>query len=557
MPLPGYVEPCSATSSRSDKDWFAYKLSASRSRARTVAAVADRADGHGVGSGGHRADQRRVRGHRRHAAHARPTRATRSSSSRRRGSSTRCSSSSPAASRCGSGSSHRPSTSMSTHRRGDHAAHAGRCWSTARTTRPAGSTRASRLAALAHALADASARIGHPIWILSDEPYNRIVFDGPHCHQPGRGVSAHGRHLLLRQAAAGAGHAHRLPGRAADLPGAGDPAARTCSSSRSPRATPGPTRCSSTRSRTWRGLSIDIGALQRRRDRLVPALRDMGYDASMPEGTFYTMARSPIEDDVAFGGRARAASRARAAGDDRRDPGLVPDQPDRVRRDGRGRDPTVRRGAAGGRRLAQSSEDGGPTGSRQRTVVPAPGAVSRLTSPPWARTRSRTIASPSPAPASSPDRQKRSNARAATDASIPEPVSATSSSTASGRRTAPSRSRCLPAACGEARSTAGCRSPGACVADRATAAATGSASTDRTTSPSARLRLEAGHDVGRQDAQVGGLPVQRQSARIGQGEGAKVVDQALELAGLGQDPLEVRPVRSDTARRACPPRCPG
>jgi aspartate aminotransferase len=27
----------------------------------------------------------------------------------------------------------------------------------------------------------------------------------------------------------------------------------------------------------------------------------MGYEASMPEGTFYTMARSPIADDVAFG----------------------------------------------------------------------------------------------------------------------------------------------------------------------------------------------------------------------------------------------------------------
>ena len=27
----------------------------------------------------------------------------------------------------------------------------------------------------------------------------------------------------------------------------------------------------------------------------------MGYDASMPEGTFYTMARSPIADDVALG----------------------------------------------------------------------------------------------------------------------------------------------------------------------------------------------------------------------------------------------------------------
>ena len=47
-------------------------------------------------------------------------------------------------------------------------------------------------------------------------------------------------------------------------------------------------------------LSIDIGALERRRDRLVPALRAMGYDASLPEGTFYVMARSPIADDVAF-----------------------------------------------------------------------------------------------------------------------------------------------------------------------------------------------------------------------------------------------------------------
>jgi aspartate aminotransferase len=47
-------------------------------------------------------------------------------------------------------------------------------------------------------------------------------------------------------------------------------------------------------------LSIDIGALERHRDRLVPALRAIGYDASMPEGTFYTMACSPIPDDAAF-----------------------------------------------------------------------------------------------------------------------------------------------------------------------------------------------------------------------------------------------------------------
>jgi len=32
----------------------------------------------------------------------------------------------------------------------------------------------------------------------------------------------------------------------------------------------------------------------------VPALNEMGYQATLPEGTFYTMARSPIPDDVAF-----------------------------------------------------------------------------------------------------------------------------------------------------------------------------------------------------------------------------------------------------------------
>ena len=156
------------------------------------------------------------------------------------------------------------------------------------------------LAALAEALTDASARIGHPIWILSDEPYNRIVFDGstapspaevyPHtvvAYSYGKQLLAPGMRIgylavpptcperealredvFVQQIAAGYAWPNALLQHSiADL----------------------------------ENLSIDLGALQRRRDRLVPALRDMGYDASMPEGTFYTMARSPIEDDVAFG----------------------------------------------------------------------------------------------------------------------------------------------------------------------------------------------------------------------------------------------------------------
>ena len=155
------------------------------------------------------------------------------------------------------------------------------------------------LASLAEALKDASARIGHPVWIISDEPYNRIVFDGRIAHSAaefyphtvitysyGKTLLAPGQRIgfltvpptlserneireeiFVQQIAAGYSWPNALLQHAlADL----------------------------------EHLSIDIGALQRRRDRLVPALREMGYDASMPEGTFYTMARSPIPDDAAF-----------------------------------------------------------------------------------------------------------------------------------------------------------------------------------------------------------------------------------------------------------------
>ncbi|HVR31565.1 MAG TPA: aminotransferase class I/II-fold pyridoxal phosphate-dependent enzyme, partial [Acidimicrobiia bacterium] len=47
-------------------------------------------------------------------------------------------------------------------------------------------------------------------------------------------------------------------------------------------------------------LCIDIAALERRRDRLVPALREMGYESTLPEGTFYVVARAPLADDQAF-----------------------------------------------------------------------------------------------------------------------------------------------------------------------------------------------------------------------------------------------------------------
>jgi aspartate aminotransferase len=47
-------------------------------------------------------------------------------------------------------------------------------------------------------------------------------------------------------------------------------------------------------------LSIDISHLQAKRDRMVGALREMGYDVHVPEGTFYLLPRAPIADDMRF-----------------------------------------------------------------------------------------------------------------------------------------------------------------------------------------------------------------------------------------------------------------
>ena len=47
-------------------------------------------------------------------------------------------------------------------------------------------------------------------------------------------------------------------------------------------------------------LSIDVEHLQQKRDRLLEGLRQVGYEVATPDATFYLMPRSPIADDVAF-----------------------------------------------------------------------------------------------------------------------------------------------------------------------------------------------------------------------------------------------------------------
>jgi aspartate aminotransferase len=48
------------------------------------------------------------------------------------------------------------------------------------------------------------------------------------------------------------------------------------------------------------GIRIDIDHFQRKRDRLCAALTAIGYEVLLPEGTFYMLVRSPWQNDEAF-----------------------------------------------------------------------------------------------------------------------------------------------------------------------------------------------------------------------------------------------------------------
>jgi aspartate aminotransferase len=155
------------------------------------------------------------------------------------------------------------------------------------------------LRSLADMLTRKSAEIGHPIYIVSDEPYRRIVFDGREYHSPAEVYAntvvtySYGKQLLapgmrigyftwppnmperermrdeafVTQIAAG----YAFPN--ADLQHALPDIEDQC---------------------------ISIASLETRREKLLNAMRATGYETTWPEGTFYVMARSPIPDDEAF-----------------------------------------------------------------------------------------------------------------------------------------------------------------------------------------------------------------------------------------------------------------
>jgi len=159
--------------------------------------------------------------------------------------------------------------------------------------------RAPELAALGQVLREASERNGRPIVLLSDESYNRIVFDGIDYRTPALDYDATITIYTYGKTTLAPGQ--RI-GWAAMHPSFPDPEATGYSIFVQQMAAGWgfPNALLQHSISDLEALSIDIPALQRRRDRMVPALREMGYEVTNPEGTFYLMVRSPDPDDLGF-----------------------------------------------------------------------------------------------------------------------------------------------------------------------------------------------------------------------------------------------------------------
>lgn len=166
----------------------------------------------------------------------------------------------------------------------------------------------ARLAELAAMLTRKSAELGRPIFILSDEPYRRIRFDGvpftspaavyPHTlidYSYGKILLAPGLRLGYLAINPGMPDADRNALRAAA------PTSQVGGGWNFPDA---PLQYAVS---DLERIGISIADLQHKRDRMHGALTQWGYRMTLPQGTFYLWGRAPGGDSLAFTRRLRDA----------------------------------------------------------------------------------------------------------------------------------------------------------------------------------------------------------------------------------------------------------
>ena len=155
------------------------------------------------------------------------------------------------------------------------------------------------IAGLAELLQRKQSEHGTEIFLISDEPYKRIIFDGMDFPQivPSFDnsiiVTSHAKDLALPGERIGFIAINPNYQEKEELAGGFSFCNRTLGFVNAPALMQHVVR-------NLQGVSIDPDYYQRKRDFMHTALMEMGYDTVKPEGAFYLYPKSPIEDDVAF-----------------------------------------------------------------------------------------------------------------------------------------------------------------------------------------------------------------------------------------------------------------
>ena len=158
---------------------------------------------------------------------------------------------------------------------------------------------ADTLTKLAKILTDAASKHGRRIFLLSDESYRKILFDGNTFVSPAKFypdsfvLYTYGKTLLSPGQRLGyIAMSDDMPDR--EMLRQGMFISQIVGGWQFPNAV------MQYALEDLEKLSVDLPHLQQRRDTIVSSLRAMGYETTNPDATFYICVRSPIDDDLAF-----------------------------------------------------------------------------------------------------------------------------------------------------------------------------------------------------------------------------------------------------------------
>ena len=159
--------------------------------------------------------------------------------------------------------------------------------------------REAEIEALAGLLREHTKRLGRPVWLVSDEPYRRIVFSGTvvpplmRYYENTMVATSFSKDLSIPGERIGYVAVHpKAEGREALL-------SALVLANRILGFVNAPALMQRTVARCLEA-SVDAGIYERRRDLLAGILEEAGLEFVMPQGAFYFFPRSPLEDDTEF-----------------------------------------------------------------------------------------------------------------------------------------------------------------------------------------------------------------------------------------------------------------